>query len=311
MAILLDIRPRTVADGFRLPESLRWHAGRLWMSDMDGGAVYFVSANGQELVCEVPTQPSGLGWDQEGRLLIVSQLDAALLRYERGSLTQVADLKPAMWRHGGDVRPNDMYVDAEGFAYIGSASFHVVDGCLVGEDSHPTPLVRVAPDGRVDTLTENLRCPNGIVPALSGDGIVVAETRSARLVRIVPGEGDRTSAAVAEYARCVSGPDGMCNDPSGGIWVAFPFASSVQRIDLAGAVSAEIYLGGRVPLDCTLGGPEGTTLLVASVAEIDHLGTSRTGRIDAYELGDSPSYDASQSGSPIALGSENRHGGTA
>jgi hypothetical protein len=47
----------------------------------------------------------------------------------------------------------------------------------------------------------------------------------------------------------------------------------------------EIDLGGRVPLDCTLDGANGTSLFVASVAAIDHLGTSRTGRIDVYELG--------------------------
>jgi sugar lactone lactonase YvrE len=280
-----DCYPRTVADGFRLPEGLRWHAGRLWMSDMDGGAVYTVGADGAELVCAVPAQPSGLGWDREGRLLVVSQLDAVLLRYDGGSVAEIADLKPAMWAHGGDVRPNDMYVDAEGYAYIGSASFHVVGGRLVGEDSHPTPLVRVVPGGRVDTLTEELRCPNGIAAAAGGAGLIVAETRAARLASVVPAEQDGEPAKVAEYFRCVSGPDGICTDESGAVWAAFPFASVVQRLDRSGTVLKELKLPGRVPLDCALGGPAGTTLFIASVVEIDHLGTSRTGRVDAYELG--------------------------
>jgi sugar lactone lactonase YvrE len=285
MGARIDCSPRTVADGFRLPEGLRWHAGRLWMSDMDGGAVYTVGANGAEPVCDVPAQPSGLGWDRDGRLLVVSQLDAVLLCYDRGSFTEIADLKPAMWGHGGDVRPNDMYVDAEGYAYIGSASFHVVDGRLVGEDSHPTPLVRVAPDGRVRTLTEELKCPNGIAAAAGGDGIIVAETRAARLASVVPAEQDGEPAMVTEYLRCISGPDGICTDASGAVWAAFPFAGVVQRLDCSGAVLEEINLPGRVPLDCALGGPAGTTLFIASVVEIDHLGTSRTGRVDAYELG--------------------------
>ena len=285
MGTHVDCCPRTVADGFRLPEGLRWRAGRLWMSDMDGGAVYTVGADGAELVCDVPAQPSGLGWDREGRLLVVSQLDAVLLRYDGGSVTEVADLKPAMWGHGGDVRPNDMYVDAEGYAYIGSASFHVVGGRLVGEDSHPTPLVRVAPDGRVHTLTEELRCPNGIAAAVGGAGLIVAETRAARLASVVPAEQNGEPAIVAEYLRCISGPDGICTDKSGAVWAAFPFASMVQRLDRSGTVLEELNLPGRVPLDCALGGPAGTTLFVASVVEIDHLGTSRTGRVDAYELG--------------------------
>lgn len=285
MATRVHSGPRTVADGFRLPEGLRWHRGQLWMSDMDGGAVYAIGPGGPELVCEVPAQPSGLGWDPGGRLLVVSQLDAVLLRYDGGSFSQVADLKPALWRHGGDVRPNDMYVDAEGYAYIGSVSFHVVDSRLVGEDSRPTPLLRVAPDGRVDILTEELKCPNGIVAAPGGVGVIVAETRAARLVSVVPSRDGRAPATVAEYARCISGPDGICTDTSGAVWAAFPFGSVVQRLGRSGAVLATIDLRGRVPLDCALGGPEGATLFVANVAEIDHLGTSRTGRVDAYELG--------------------------
>jgi sugar lactone lactonase YvrE len=276
---------RTVAEGFRLPESLRWHDGRLWMSDMDGKAVYVVGPNGPELVCEVPAQPSGLGWDPDGKLLIVSQLDALLLRFDGTSLHLAADLGPVMRARGGDVRPNDMYVDEAGTAFIGSVSFEVVGDRLVAEDSRPTPLVKVTRDGTVSTLTDELRCPNGIVPAISGDGLIVAETRSARLVTVAPSREDAASATVTVYTPCASGPDGICTDSEGAVWAALPFAGVVQRLDRDGAVLDEIDLGGRVPLDCTLDGANGTSLFVASVAAIDHLGTSRTGRIDVYELG--------------------------
>jgi len=275
---------RTVAEGFRLPESLRWRDGRLWMSDMDGKAVYVVGPNGPRLVCELPAQPSGLGWDPDGNLLIVSQLDALLLRFDGTSLHQAADLGAVMWAHGGDVRPNDMYVDDEGTAFIGSVSLQVVGDRLVAEDSRRTPLVKVTRDGTVTTLTDTLRCPNGIVPAVTGDGLIVAETRSARLVTVAPSDEDGLPAVVTEYARCVSGPDGICSDAAGAVWAAFPFAGVVQRLDRDGSVLDEIDTG-RVPLDCTLGGPNGTTLFVASVVAIDHLGASRTGRVDMYELG--------------------------
>lgn len=275
-------RARTVADGFRLPESLRWREGQLWLSDMDGQAIFTVGTDGPELVCELPAQPSGLGWDPGGALLIVSQLDALLLRYDGASLHEVADLGPAVRSRGGDVRPNDMYVDAHGTAYIGSASFQVVGDRLVADDSCATPLLQVTREGAVHTLTDALKCPNGIVPAPNGAGLIVAETRADRLVAVTP-HADGTSAQVREYARCAAGPDGICVDASGAVWAAFPFSGVVQRLGQDGAVLEEIDTGGRVPLDCVLGGATGTTLFVASVAEIDHLGTSRTGRVDAYE----------------------------
>ncbi|GAA1845431.1 SMP-30/gluconolactonase/LRE family protein [Pseudonocardia ailaonensis] len=268
-----------MADGFRLPESLRWHDGRLWMSDMDGGAVLVLGTRGPQRVLDLPAQPSGLGWDPRGRLLVVSQLDARLLRVDGDRATLVADLAPVMHAHGGDVRPNDMWVAPDGTAYIGSASFQVVEGRLVADDRVPTPLVAVSPAGAVTLLTDELLCPNGIAPC-GPDAILVAETRSSRLVEVRPG----SPTVVREHAPCVAGPDGIALDPAGGVWAAFPFAGRVQRIAHGGAVLDEIDLGPRIPLDCTLGGPTGDTLFVASVAEIDHLGSSRTGRVDAYDL---------------------------
>jgi sugar lactone lactonase YvrE len=277
--------PRTVAEGFRLPEGLRWRDGRLWMSDMDGKTVHVVGPDGPRLVCEVPGQPSGLGWTPDGDLLIVSQLDARLLRFDGTEIHVAAELGPLLLAHGGDVRPNDMYVDDEGTAYIGSVSFEVVGNRLVAEDSRPTPVLAVTREGVVSTLTNELKCPNGIAPLPDGSGLVVAETRACRLTA-VPASG--SPGPVSAYASCSGAPDGIAFDDSGGLWVAFPFDGRVQCIDSAGSVLDEIELAGRVPLDCTLGGDDGTTLFVASVVEIDHLGTSRTGRVDAYELGGRP-----------------------
>ncbi|ODU07205.1 MAG: hypothetical protein ABS81_02585 [Pseudonocardia sp. SCN 72-86] len=272
----------TVVDGFRLPESLRWHDGGLWMSDMDGCAVFVVGDDGPHKVFDLPTQPSGLGWDPEGRLLVVSQLDARLLRVHGGAMTVVADLAPAMRAHGGDVRPNDMFVDADGTAYIGSASFQEVDGRLVADDSVPTPLVAVSPGGEVTLLRADLRCPNGIAPHPDGRGILVAETRADRLTTVLP--GSTTPATVTGSLLCAAGPDGIAVDDDGGVWAAFPFAGVVQKVDRTGRTVAELDLRPRVPLDCALGGPDRRTLYVASVAEIDHLGSSRTGRVDAHAL---------------------------
>jgi sugar lactone lactonase YvrE len=273
----------TVADGFRLPESLRWHDGRLWMSDMDGGAVYVIEEHGARRVCDVPAHPSGLGWDLDGRLLIVSQLDHRLLRQVDGDLRLFADLAPALLSQGGDVRPNDMFVDDEGIAYVGSLHFVERDGNLLADDGRPTPLLQVTPDGDVTVLSPDLLHPNGIVKS-TDDILIVAETRAARLTEV---SLDGSSPGAARPRTSLrGGPDGLCLAEDGAVWVALPWIGVVQRVGASGSIEAEIDLRPRVPLDCALGGVDRTTLFVANVEYIDHLGSSRTGRVDAFALPD-------------------------
>src|SRR5687767_6227749 len=101
--------PRTIAGDLLFPEAPRWRDGRLWFSDQVGNRVYAVDEAGScEVIAEVPTGPSGLGWDEAGRLLIVTMLDRKLLRRDpaSGALTQIADLMPHT-----DFHANDMVVD--------------------------------------------------------------------------------------------------------------------------------------------------------------------------------------------------------
>src|SRR5947199_8458790 len=84
---------RVVADGFHFLEGPRWRDGRLWVSDMHGERVVTVTPDGVvEPIVEVPTQPSGLGWLPDSRLLVVSMTDRQLLRLEGGRLVGHADL---------------------------------------------------------------------------------------------------------------------------------------------------------------------------------------------------------------------------
>ena len=61
-----------VATNVAFGEGPRWHEGALWWSDMHGNRVNRLVDGVVEAVCEVPMQPSGLGWLPDGRLLVVS-----------------------------------------------------------------------------------------------------------------------------------------------------------------------------------------------------------------------------------------------
>ena len=86
---------RRVCEGLAFAESPRWHGGALWFSDFYTHRVQRLDTASGELrsVCEVPGQPSGLGWLPDGRLLVVSMIErrAAAARADGSSPTH-ADL---------------------------------------------------------------------------------------------------------------------------------------------------------------------------------------------------------------------------
>ena len=80
----------------------------------------------------MPQQPAGLGWLPDGRLLIVSMRDRAVLRREPdGTLARHADLSGHATGH-----TNDMVVDSHGRAFVGNFGFDL----MAGDPLEPTSL---------------------------------------------------------------------------------------------------------------------------------------------------------------------------
>src|SRR5207249_3445120 len=118
--VLVDSRMttdlRVVADGFHFLEGPRWRDGRLWVSDMHGQRVVTVTPDGVvEPIVEVPTQPSGLGWLPDGRLLVVSMTDRRLLRLAGRRTWASLDEQ---------VYPDGICLDAEGAIWVASPLTH-------------------------------------------------------------------------------------------------------------------------------------------------------------------------------------------
>ena len=60
---MMSLKTAVLLDGLIFPEGPRWHAGKLWFSDMQSLRVMTVDATGQaEKIVEVDGSPSGLGW---------------------------------------------------------------------------------------------------------------------------------------------------------------------------------------------------------------------------------------------------------
>ncbi len=245
-------KTEVLADGFEFLEGPRWRDGRLWMSDMFGGKVFTVDPDGGvETVVEVPGKPSGLGFLPDGTPLIVSMKDRRVLRLENGELTCHAELGPLVT---GDA--NDMVVDAQGRAYIGNFGFDLFGG----EDFRTANMVMVSPAGEVRVVAEEVKFPNGTVILPGGEALVVAESFGHRLTAYDVASdwtlsNRREFADLGEY-----GPDGICLDQEGAIWVGAFNHGDFLRVLEGGTITHRIDVADRRAVACQLGGSDGRTL---------------------------------------------------
>ncbi len=267
-------KPETLVEGLKFGEGPRWRDGRLWYSDFYAHHVRAVDLDGAvETIVEVPGQPSGLGWDAEGRLLIVSMLDRRLLRFDDGSLSEVADLSDRV-----SAPCNDMVVDAKGRAYIGNFGFERHKG----QDPKTTSMWRVDPDGAVHRAADDLMFPNGTVITPDGRALVVGETFAARLTAFdIAGDGSLSNRRL--WAEMEGGvPDGICLDAEGAIWVADPRGNRVVRLLEGGRVTDEIGFGDRGAYACMLGGPDRKHLFI--ITNIDSGQAAADAGVGAIEV---------------------------
>ncbi len=258
-------------------EGPRWHEGRLWFSDMHAHLVRTVDdAGAVETIAEVPQQPSGLGWLPDGRLLIVSMLDRKLLVCNNGALSEYADLS------GHAAFPcNDMVVDAEGRAYVGSFGFDLFNS----GPRATAEILLVHADGSVSIAASDMSFPNGSVITPDGKTLIVGETMAARLTAFDIGS-DGTLANRRLWAQLEGAvPDGICLDEAGGIWVASPNSNETLRVIEGGQVTNRISVENQA-YACMLGGESGRRLyiLTAESSEPEACKVARSGRVEYADV---------------------------
>lgn len=262
----------TLIEGLGFAEGLRWHNQRLWYADFLTRQVQSIGLNGDiRREAFVPGQPSGLGFMPDGTPLVVSMLDKKLLRYEPEQLHIVADLSPFS-RHAC----NDMLIDSEGNAYIGTFSYDI------WYDTHPSAsassdLLHVSPDGNVSIVASGLKMPNGIVRLPHRNTLVVAETGACRLLAFdIHRDGSLSPARV--FADLVDiHPDGLCVNANGDIWVAGLYACEFLRVSHKGDIIERLPTPGRWAVACTLGGSDGKRLFCATTV-VSRANDMRQGR---------------------------------
>ena len=245
---------QTLLDGRAFLEGPRWHDGALYVSDMHAHEVLRVAGDGGiEVLASLPGPPSGLGWLPDGSMLIVSMDDRRVLRRAPdGTLAEHADASVL-----APNEINDMVVDAHGHAFVSQFGYDFHGGAKL----RPAPVLRVDPDGTVDTATDGLRMANGMVVTADGSTLVVAESAGRCLVAFdLAPDGGLTNRR--RWADLPEGdyPDGICIDAEDAIWIAGPASDRFVRVREGGEVTDVVDVPGRHAIACAIGGDDGHTL---------------------------------------------------
>lgn len=257
-----------ILDGLVFPEGLRWHAGRLWLSDIHSHRVLALAEDGAvSTLAVLDDAPSGLGFLPDGTPLVAMMRSGTLISLHPGGPAVHADLGAAP----GDAL-NDMVVGPTGRAYVGCR----VDPNRFPPAGAPPPVECVAavePDGSWAVAASPLVAPNGMTLSPDGATLVVAETRAHRLSAFDVGPGGELGRR-RSFADLPDDlwPDGICMDEEGQVWAATGFSGAVVRVADGGTITDRVDLGDRWALACVLGGEDRRTLYCATaVTTLDNL----------------------------------------
>jgi sugar lactone lactonase YvrE len=266
-----------LADGFKYVEGPRWHADRLWISDMWDFKVYRLDVDASlELVCEVPQRPAGIDFLSDGTPIIVSMADRKLMTIRDARLVEYADLSNLAT---GDV--NDVLVDGEDRVYVGNFGFDLFGGA----DRAQADLLLVDQHRSARVVACDMAFPNGTIIKDGGRTLVIAETTANRLTafdRALDGSlsNRRVYADLGERM-----PDGICADRAGEVWVSSFNTGEFLRVLEGGEVTNRVTCGDKRAVACQLGGADGRTLFCATFAgELNELQLKRAGAIETVRV---------------------------
>jgi sugar lactone lactonase YvrE len=267
--------PKVLLAGLGLPESARWHEGRLWFCNWIDRQVVAVGLDGRAEVMatrDPGSHPMGysIDWLPDGRLLVTG--DKLRRQEPDGSMAVLADQ-----------RASEIVVDGRGNIYLNGADFDFV----AGAPPEPGYIKLVTPDGLLRQVAGDIQFPNGMVITPDGRTLIISESFAGTLTAFDIG-ADGSLSGRRVFAGGLA-PDGICLDAEGAVWVSLGM-SAVARVAEGGEILQRVELAGnRAPFSLMLGGPDRRTLFILTaewlpaddhVVNLDRLATGpRTGEI--------------------------------
>jgi sugar lactone lactonase YvrE len=199
--------------------------GEAIYSDVIAGGVWACSAGGA--VREVLPKRRGIGG-------IVAHADGGWVISGRN----VLHLHPSgeqreLLAEDGAVGYNDLGVTPEGELLAGELRFLP----MAGDEPRLGRLLKVARDGAVEVLTEDVIWPNGIGVSPDGKTIYLSDYARALVLAVTAGGDTR------EFCRAPRGSaDGLAVDSDGGVWLALGEGGGIARFHPDGELDAVMDL---------------------------------------------------------------------
>jgi sugar lactone lactonase YvrE len=244
--------PKILLSGLGIPESPRWHLGRLWFCNWIDRQVVSLGLDGEPQAASLTAdRPMGysIDWLPDGRMLVTGE---RLRRQEPdGSMVTHAEQ-----------RANEIVVDRRGNVYINGADLmdpRQRDGAG-GEAANSGYIRLVTPDGEVRQVADDIQFPNGMIITPDNRTLIISESFAGRLTAfdIGPDGGLSNRRVFADGL----GPDGICLDAEGAVWVSTG-GYSIVRVAEGGEVRQRVELPeNRAPFALMLGGPDRRTLFI-------------------------------------------------
>lgn len=208
------------------PERCSLAEGILW-DDRAGVAVWVDIHNGDLMRdLDAPTRihldttVGAVALADDGGLLVAGHRGLIAIAAD-GSVSRGPDLV------GAASRLNDGIVDVQGRFLVGSAP--------VGDRTNDEVLLRVSPDGTVETLRTGLTLSNGL--GFLADGTLLAVDTYAKTVSALRGDDWQVVLDNFEFH-----PDGLTVDSDDTIWIAMYGGSRVDRYTLAGELLETVMI---------------------------------------------------------------------
>ena len=239
--------PKVLLTGLGIPESPRWHEGRLWFCNWIDRQVVAVGLDGKPevmLTRDPGSHPMGysIDWLPDGRLLMT------------GDKLRCQEPDGSMAVHTGQ-RANEIVVDGRGNIYLNGADFNFV----AGAPPKPGYIKLITPDGGLRQVEGDIQFPNGMVITPDNRTLIISESFAGTLTAFgIDADGSLSNRRV--FAGGVA-PDGICLDAEGAVWVSTGF--SIARVAEGGEVLQRVELPeNRAPFALMLGGPDRRTLFI-------------------------------------------------
>ena len=178
-----------------------------------------------------------------------------------------------------DVRLNDGSVDPQGRFVVGTLA--------LGEETRNEVLLRVSPDGAVETLRTGIRLSNGIAFSPDGATIFHVDTLANSISSHSYGAGDfdREEPWVVVLQDLPAYPDGLTVDSDGMLWVAQWGGSSVRRHAPTGELLDIVQVDATQASCPAFVGPDLATLAITTAQEGLHGWTDQSGAIFLADVG--------------------------